>query len=110
MVPHIELVARRGEDFHDGRSDYAIFAGKQQVGRIYQSVGPGGSDVWIWNVNTVLSDTRLGRLGGQAKDIDDGLRLFRPAFEKWLSWALAQPQTHLSFHVIDRQVRAVGAR
>jgi hypothetical protein len=110
MAPYIDLIARRSEELHDGRPDYSIYAGAQRVGRIYQTIGPGGRGVWIWNVNTVLSDTRLGRLGGQANDMDDALRQFRPAFETWLSWALAQPQTHLSFFVIDRQLRAIGAR
>jgi hypothetical protein len=109
-VPHIELVARRGKDTHDGRPDYEIYAGQQRVGRIYLAVMAGAKDGWVWNINTVFLDTRLGKLGGTSADMDDALRQFRVAFDVWLGWALAQPQTHLSFFVIDRQLRAIGAR
>lgn len=110
MVPHIELSPRRG-DLHDGRADYAIYAGELNVGSIYETYLSGKRMAWLWSVAVVINDNRNGvKMGGMSDDLEEAKRQFRIGFEGWLAWALDQPESHLSYASLDTILRKMGAR
>jgi hypothetical protein len=110
-LPHVDLVARRARDLHDGRPDYIIVAGGQVVGRMYLTQLAGAREAWEWAINTVLTDNRIGvPLTGFGEDFGDARRQFRIAFEAWLAWALAIPDGDLKRAHIDRNLKAIGVR
>lgn len=102
-----ELVARRGPDLDQGYPDYSIYAGAQLVGRIYQA----RDDQWNWAINSVMIDATAGAgMSGSARSMSDAQAAFRPAFDRWLQWALAVPEADLKYGPLDRNLKAVGAR
>ena len=79
---HIELVARRQEDLHDGRPDYLVYASDRQLGRIYQQLsGMARTEQWFWGVQGVLTSAEIGRLQGFATSFDHAEAQLRTAFD-----------------------------
>lgn len=106
-MSRIDLIAKRREDLDGGRPDYAVYAGEQLVGRIYQS----HNDGWLWSINTVLTDARIGGvLQGYASDLPTAKSHLRAGFDAWLAWALRVPASDPKFPALDRQLRAIGIR
>lgn len=103
----VELVARRQADLEQGHANYHVYAGEQLVGCIYQQA-PGH---WRWAINTVMVDATIGMpLSGYAADMAEAQAHLRPAFERWLEWATAVPESDLKRGPLDRNLRAIGLR
>ena len=51
----------------------------------------------------------IGQLPGAAPSFEQGKIELRAAFETWLAWALAAPETHLSYARIRKDLEHVGA-
>lgn len=111
MVPRIELVPRRQEDLQGGNPDYHIDAGALRVGRIYRTHFHSASEGWRYGVNGVMVDFTVGvPLQGYAASFEDAKSKLREAFDIYLAWALALPQSDLKFPRVDRDLKAMGAR
>lgn len=103
----VELVARRQPDLDQGYPDYQVYAGAQIVGRIYQS----SPTQWCWAINSVMIDsTAGGGMSGYAANMEEAQRRLRPAFDRWLVWALAIPPSDLKYGPLDRNLKAIGMR
>jgi hypothetical protein len=103
----IELVARRRPDLDQDYPDYGVYAGEQLVGRIYQT----REDQWVWAINTVMIDSSAGAgMAGYAPSMEEAYRSLRSACDRWLSWALAIPQSDLKYGPLDKNLRAIGVR
>jgi hypothetical protein len=103
----VVLVARRQPDLDQGFPDYHVYAGGQTVGRIYQSA----QEQWCWAINCVMIDsTAGGGMSGYAASMEEARRRLRPAFDRWLSWALAIEPSDLKYGPLDRNLRAIGLR
>jgi hypothetical protein len=105
----VELVARRQPDLDQGHPDYSIYAGAQLVGHIYQQAR--SPEHWRWAINTVMIDNTAGAgMAGYAPSMEEAHRSQRSAFDRWLSWALATPQSDLKYGPLDKNLRAIGVR
>lgn len=105
----VELVARRQTDLDQDFANYHVFAGSQIVGRMYQQAR--SPDRWRWAINSVMIDSTAGAgMAGYAESMEDAQRLLRPAFDRWLAWALAIPESDLKYGPLDKNLRAIGAR
>lgn len=103
----IALVPRRRPDLDQGFPDYHIYAGEQLVGRIYQK----NYVLWFWGVTTVMLDSTVGTvLHGFAATHDEAKQRLRTAFDAWLSWAQAMPESDLKHSQIDKNLKAIGVR
>jgi hypothetical protein len=51
----------------------------------------------------------IGKLQGAAPSFEQAKIELRAAFETWLVWALAAPETHLSYARIRKDLEDVGA-
>jgi len=104
---NVELLARRQPDLTQGYSDYHVYAGAQIVGRIYQA----GPEQWCWAINSVMIDSTAGAgMAGYAESLQEAQRLLRPAFDRWLAWALAIPESDLKHGPLNRNLKAIGVR
>lgn len=82
----VELVARRQPDLDQGYADYHVYAGSQIVGRIYQATPA----QWCWALNSLMIDSTAGAgMSGYAASMEEARQMLRPAFDRWLTWALA---------------------
>jgi hypothetical protein len=86
-----------------------VYAGSQIVGRIYQQAR--SPDRWRWAINSVMIDSTAGAgMAGYAESMEDAQRLLRPAFDRWLAWALAIPPSDLKHGPLERNLKAIGVR
>ena len=77
------------------------------MGRIYQM----HSERWFWGVNALVVDSTVGGgMHGYAESLDDAKTKLRSAFERWLVWALAIPQTDLKYPNIAEELEKIGCR
>jgi hypothetical protein len=51
----------------------------------------------------------IGQLHGGCESFEQAKARLRAAFEVWLAWALAAPQTHKSYAAIRKDLKDVGA-
>jgi hypothetical protein len=106
-VTSIELVPRRLADLVPRGRDYLIYARECRVGRIYEVTG--SHPRWFWGLQGVVTSMEIGKLQGAAPSFEQSKIELRAAFETWLAWTLAAPETHLSYARIRKDLVDVGA-
>jgi hypothetical protein len=100
------LIAKRQKDLQGGWPDYAVYAGEQLAGRIYQM----HDKSWFWGVNALTVDMTVGAvMHGYATGLDEAKAKLRAAFERWLVWARAVPASDLKHPRIAAELRNMGA-
>jgi len=106
----VELIPRREQDLVGGFPDYAIWAGAQLIGRIYQRHAIGGHEYWFWGINAVTCDPAVGvpTHSHNATSMADALASFRAAFEAWLEWAKVMPAEDLRFKRVQAELEKIG--
>ena len=87
--------------------DYLIYAHECRVGRIYEVTG--NRPRWFWGIQGVFTSMDIGQLQGSASSLPQAKIELRAAFETWLAWALAAPETHPSYAQIRKDLEDVGA-
>ena len=107
MQPRIDLVPRRRPNLVPRGRDYLIYARECRVGRIYEVTG--SHQRWFWGLQGVFTSMDIGMLQGAAPSFERAKIELRAAFETWLAWALAAPETHLSYARICKDLKDVGA-
>jgi hypothetical protein len=106
---HIDLRTKREADLIAGRTDYSLWAGKQRVGRIYQSssIAPGD---WHWAISTLTLDiTFRARTQGYAETFEDAQARARVAFDRWLAWARALPTTDTLYPQVSAELKMISS-
>jgi hypothetical protein len=58
----------------------------------------------------MIDSTAGAGMAGYAESMEDARQMLRPAFDHWLEWALAIPQSDLKYGPLDKNLRAIGAR
>jgi hypothetical protein len=90
--------------------DYLIYARECRVGRIYEvTTSQTEHKRWFWGLQGVFTSMEIGELHGAAPDFEQAKAKLRAAFETWLAWALAAPETHLSYARIRKDLKDIGA-
>jgi hypothetical protein len=102
-----DLVPRRQRDLVPPGRDYLIYARECRVKRIYEVTG--SHPPWFWGLQGVFTSTEIGRLQGAAPTFEQTKIELRAVFETWLAWALAIPETHLSYARIRKDLEDVCA-
>jgi hypothetical protein len=84
--PYIPLIPKRQPDLVNGGRDYAVYAGRLVVGRIYDFRRHGRDD-WFWGLNRISTGDEIGEWYGTAEGFAGAKAAMRAAFDRWLAWA-----------------------
>jgi hypothetical protein len=109
VQPRIDLVPRRRPNLVPRGRDYLIYARECRVGRIYEVTAKAQYHHWFWGIQGVFTTMDTGQLQGSAPSLEQAKIELRAAFETWLAWALAAPDTHPSYARIRKDLEDVGA-
>jgi hypothetical protein len=80
------LVLRRASISRPGgpwsETDFDVFDGDQNVGRIYLVNAFGGSETWFWGLSFEFQLTER-KSYGDANSLDDAKAAFKAEYERW---------------------------
>jgi hypothetical protein len=65
-------------------TDFDVFDGERDVGRVYLVDGYGGKETWFWGVSFQLTGRKSY---GHAPSLDEAKAAFRAEYETWNSCA-----------------------
>jgi hypothetical protein len=108
--PYVEIVAKL--DRTKDRPDYAIFAGKQLVGRIYRVYLSSTTETWWWGLHTITFDSSMGppeTTKGYTNSLPWAQESLGAAFDHWLAWARAVPRGDMKYERISVELKTIGA-